>query len=59
MRLHGTVKADASASRTPDQGRAIKRQIRDVFYGDSDDWKGMIAGQSLLAARAAIIGLQS
>jgi hypothetical protein len=40
-----------------DQGRAIKAQIRDAFYGDADDWKGMVAGQSLLACRQAIAGL--
>ena len=40
------------------QGEAIKRQIRAAFYGDADDWKGMVAGQSLLACRQAIAGLQ-
>jgi hypothetical protein len=39
------------------QGRAIKAQIRTAFYGDAADWKGMIAGQSLLACRQAISGL--
>jgi hypothetical protein len=32
------------------QGRAIKAQLRAAFYGDAGDWKGMIAGQALLAA---------
>ena len=41
------------------QGRAIKAEIRDAFYGDADDWKGMIAGQSLLATRQALKGLKS
>jgi len=41
------------------QGQAIKAQIRDAFYGDADDWKGMVAGQSLLAIRQALAGLQS
>jgi hypothetical protein len=40
------------------QGRAIKGQVRDAFYGDSADWKGMVAGQSLLACRQALAGLQ-
>lgn len=40
------------------QGRAIKKQVRDAFYGDRDDWKGMVAGQSLLATRQAVTGLQ-
>lgn len=40
------------------QGQAIKKQIRDAFYGDADDWKGMVAGQALLATRQALAGLQ-
>jgi Protein of unknown function (DUF2817) len=39
-------------------GRAIKKQIRAAFYGDADDWKGMVAGQSLLTCRQALAGLQ-
>ena len=42
---------------TSEQGRAIKAQIRDAFYGDADDWKGMVAGQSLLAVKQALAGL--
>jgi hypothetical protein len=37
----------------------IKAQVRAAFYGDDDDWKGMVAGQSLLAIRQAIAGLTS
>ena len=37
----------------------IKARIRDAFYGDADDWKGMVAGQSLLAMRQAIAGLKA
>jgi hypothetical protein len=40
-----------------DRGRPIKAQIRAAFYGDADDWKGMVAGQSLLACKQAIAGL--
>jgi hypothetical protein len=40
------------------EGRAIKAEIRDAFFGDADDWKGMIAGQSLLATRQALKGLK-
>lgn len=36
---------------------AIKREIRNAYYGDADDWKGMVAGQSLIAVRQAIAGL--
>ena len=39
------------------QGVAIKAQVRDAFYGDAADWKGMVAGQSLMAVRQAISGL--
>lgn len=48
----------AHGSLGSEQGRAIQQQIRDAFYGDTDDWKGMIAGQSLLACRQALAGLQ-
>ena len=40
------------------EGRTIKKEIRAAFYGDADDWKGMVAGQSLLACRQALSGLQ-
>ena len=40
-------------------GQAIKREVRDAFFGDADDWKGMIAGQSLLATRQALKGLKA
>jgi len=39
------------------QGQAIKRQIRDAFFGDADDWKGMVAAQSMLVCRQAVNGL--
>jgi hypothetical protein len=42
---------------TGEQGRPIKAQMRKAFYGDADDWKGMVAGQSLLACKQAIAGL--
>jgi hypothetical protein len=41
------------------QGRTIKAEVRDAFFGDADDWKGMIAGQSLLATRQALKGLKA
>lgn len=40
-----------------EQGRAIKAEIRAAFYGDQDDWKGMVAGQSLTAIHQALAGL--
>ena len=39
-------------------GQAIKRQMRAMYYGDAGDWKGMVAGQSLLMCKQAIAGLQ-
>ncbi|MGD0142309.1 MAG: M14 family metallopeptidase [Rhizomicrobium sp.] len=41
------------------QGRAIKAEMRNAFYGDADDWKGMIAGQSLVACRSSVAGLKA
>jgi len=38
------------------EGRVIKAQVRDAFFGDTDDCKGMVAGQSLLATRQALKG---
>ena len=55
------VRADAWVHARGDlrspQGKAIKAQIRAAFYGDAPDWKGMIAGQALLACRQAVTGL--
>ncbi|HEV2363997.1 MAG TPA: M14 family metallopeptidase [Caulobacteraceae bacterium] len=55
------VRADAwlhaHSNRESGQWAAIKRQVRDAFYGDADDWKGMIAGQSLIACRQALAAL--
>jgi len=42
-----------------EEAAGIKSRIRDAFYGDADDWKGMVAGQSLLACRQAVAGLLS
>jgi len=40
-----------------EQGRAIKAQIRAAFYGDADDWKGMVFDQGIAAQRSALRGL--
>ena len=40
------------------EGRAIKAQLRAAFYPDSDIWRGMILGQSLVACRQAAAGLK-
>jgi len=39
------------------QGQAIKAQIRAAFYVDTDLWRGMVLGQSLIAARQSVAGL--
>jgi hypothetical protein len=39
------------------EGQAIKRQIRNAFYEDTDLWRGMVLGQSLQACRQAVLGL--
>ncbi len=39
------------------EGQAIKTLVRNAFYGDADDWKGMVVGQSLVACRQAVAGL--
>jgi hypothetical protein len=39
------------------EGRAIKRAIRDVFYGDADDWKDMVFEQAVALQREALRGL--
>ena len=35
----------------------IKQQIRNAFYIDTDIWRGMVLGQSLIAIRQALAGL--
>jgi len=37
----------------------IKNAMRDAFYVDTDTWRGMILGQSLLVSRQAMAGLQA
>jgi len=40
-----------------EQAQAIKAQIRAAFYVDTDIWRGMVLGQSLIATRQAAAGL--
>lgn len=44
----------------PESGlaRTIKRRVRDAFYCDFDDWRGMIAGRAVEMVRKAINGLE-
>lgn len=49
LHVHGDVESPL--------GKSIKSQIRAAFYGDRDDWKGMVVGQSMIACRQAVAGL--
>jgi hypothetical protein len=42
-----------------DQRRAIRQQVRDAFYCDNAEWKGMIIGQSRVALLQALQGLKT
>ena len=37
--------------------RAIKQQVRDAFYTDTDEWKEQIVAQGVDAAYGAVRGL--
>lgn len=39
------------------KGRGIKRQIRDAFYQDQDDWREMVFSRAMETQRLAIRGL--
>ncbi|HEU4650762.1 MAG TPA: M14 family metallopeptidase [Croceibacterium sp.] len=41
----------------PAQRSAIKRQVRDAFYTDTDEWKVRVVEQALDAARRGVAGL--
>jgi predicted deacylase len=38
-------------------GRTIKRRMRDTFYCDFDDWRGMVVARALAMADKAVAGL--
>lgn len=40
------------------QRAAIRRQVRDAFYTDTDSWKEQVVAQALDAAHAALAGLR-
>lgn len=42
----------------PEQARQIKRQLRDAFYVDADDWKAQLVAQGREASLQALQGLQ-
>ncbi|MEO7150130.1 MAG: M14 family metallopeptidase [Burkholderiaceae bacterium] len=43
----------------PAQRAAIKKQVRDAFYTDTDEWKGQVLAQGVEAARQGVAGLSS
>jgi len=55
------LRADQWLHNHPDapsqQRAAIKREIRDTFYGDTDEWKAMVYGQARVASLQALRGL--
>lgn len=55
------LRADQWLSNHADAGRdmraSIKRQIRDAFYPEADDWKGMVYGQARAACLQALRAL--
>ena len=55
------LRADQWLENHPEAGaaqrEAIKRQVRDAFYTDTDAWKQAILAQGLEAARQAVAGL--
>lgn len=51
LRFHG--------DRDSGLGRTIKQRIRDTFYCDFDDWRGMIVARALAITKKAVAGLES
>ena len=43
----------------PEQHRAIRQQVRDAFYCDNDEWKGMVLGQARVALLQTAQGLKN
>jgi hypothetical protein len=54
--------ADTWARRHPDAPQALRReirtQLRDAFYCDSDEWKGMVLGQARVVLLQTLQGLR-
>ncbi|MEP7276507.1 MAG: M14 family metallopeptidase [Betaproteobacteria bacterium] len=62
MDVLGALRADAWLRQHPDvpaplQG-AIKQQVRDAFYGDSDEWRWQVYGQARAALFQALNGVR-
>jgi hypothetical protein len=59
LALRGDAWLHAHGDPLSPEAKPLKQLIRDAFYGDADDWKGMVVGQSLTACRQAVRGLNS
>jgi hypothetical protein len=61
MEMLNALRAEQWAENHPEapveQRQAIKRQMRDAFYVDTDEWKQQVLDQALDATRQAINGL--
>ena len=61
LEVNNALRADQWLENHPEAGeeqrRTIKRQIRDAFYTDTDEWKSRIVEQALDAGRGALRGL--
>jgi hypothetical protein len=61
LEVINALRADQWLENHPDapapQRQAIKRQVRDAFYTDTDAWKEMIVAQAREATMQAIDGL--
>ncbi len=55
------LRADQWLHRNPQapagQAAAIKRALRDAFYGDTEGWKGMVTSQTRVTVLQAVTGL--
>jgi hypothetical protein len=42
-----------------EQGKDLKRRIRNAFFGDTDEWKGMVIAQAMVLCRQTLAGLSA
>jgi hypothetical protein len=49
----------ARSDPTGPEAAAIQAEMRAAFYVDTDMWRGMVLGQSLIATRQAVAGLSA
>ena len=57
------LRADTWLRRHPEapaaQQRAIRQDLRDAFYCDNDEWKGMVLGQTRVVLLQTLQGLKA